>query len=1003
MGWFDFLKDEGYFDPASNPEPVKSGEGYQIPYWDALSYLDKLSLQIAEGKELDLIDELLAVIKNVSEHPKDNYRTWYLFIKFLSRLPNDKIPLDILNFIPVWFSGMFDTMLQTSELCEKLLPKFLNANPTPDDIEKAELICHHLLKIEKKQLANDDSGWEGEGESYYSRTYLYQLREKMGRPDMASKIATHFSDDFYLNLGRTLKLLLLDYSRGIAGVVTDGEATHNIKIKIEDGNLSVSSKLETADEYGSPIIISDFENSSEEELKDQFISALLQLGISYSPVATDEDVFQRLNFALNNDLMSVFGFSSIRKLDDKYSHSDKVLNVFAVIFRNVLDEKAKRDPNKAAALLKIFCYDNKYQLPFYKRIALYVINENWDTMRSLFGELIRDNDHMHLFSLYKYQKELYELLEKNQRTLTDREKSTLQTIIDAGEQEEVNEQDERHREYWQLRWYSALRNTEPFRQKYQELSAQLNITNEHYENLGELRIRSGSVSPISVDELLQKTNKEIADYIRTFQPKDRWEDPNISGLSDALGRAVEENPEKFASEIERYLGVSYIYAYRMLNAFGTAWKQQKSFDWENVLNYCVETLLSEGFYSGKYKLEHDGWNATPEWVVGSISNLLSYGMQHDNHALPIALLPTVKNVITITVRNLKVVNDFKSTNMDYPTYSLNSTAGKVLRALFDYSLFRARHLFKHDDPNKWEPEIKALFEETLQKGILDGNILEGMYFEQFYFLDKEWIVDQVKKHYHSQEKDWVAFINGFAFANAPFNKDIYKLFYPHYEKVIDNNVSLKSFHHNGLVRHLTAFYFWDYETIESKKLLYKFLNQATPEAIGDLIDFIWQQEDYQKNLTEIERKHFQKIIFDLWYYLAEKYDQSDELAEQKNLANLSRWLVFAPELSEPYVTLILKSCKYLDKAHSTHRLIEDLAAIINNGNSAMTAKAIGDILLVIPFRDYMSNDDQALIKSLVSFLFLHGQKETARKFCNQMAVEHQLLFLRDIYEKNMNT
>ena len=70
MAWFSFLKAEGYFDPEQNPGPVQVKEGFQIPYWEALGYLEKLSIQISQGNETEHTDELLSVIKNVSEHPK---------------------------------------------------------------------------------------------------------------------------------------------------------------------------------------------------------------------------------------------------------------------------------------------------------------------------------------------------------------------------------------------------------------------------------------------------------------------------------------------------------------------------------------------------------------------------------------------------------------------------------------------------------------------------------------------------------------------------------------------------------------------------------------------------------------------------------------------------------------------------------------------------------------------------------------------------------------------
>ena len=96
--------------------------------------------------------------------------------------------------------------------------------------------------------------------------------------------------------------------------------------------------------------------------------------------------------------------------------------------------------------------------------------------------------------------------------------------------------------------------------------------------------------------------------------------------------------------------------------------------------------------------------------------------------------------------------------------------------------------------------MQSLFEGALKKGILEAKILQGMYFEQFYFLDKDWITEQVKQHYKSKEREWLAFIGGFVFGNPPFNKDLYTIFYPHYERVVENNIKLKSFHDNGLVR-----------------------------------------------------------------------------------------------------------------------------------------------------------------------------------------------------------
>jgi hypothetical protein len=998
MAWFNFLKSEGYFDPDKNPKPVQVKEGLQVPYWEVLGYLEKLSIQISLGKKTELIDSLLAVIKNVSENPKDNYKTWYLFIKILSNIPNENIPKEILHFIPVWLSGKFDTMIQTSELCDKFLPKFLNDKPTRADIEKAEIILHYLFQVEKIGVQGDV--WEGEDNSYRSRLYLHFLADKFEKKNIAVKVVKYCSAGVILRLGRTIKFLLLDYPKGINTLLKDGDKEYEIKIYVEKKNLLVCSKLKDSEITVLTSLLSNWEKKSEIELKVELVSILNEQKINYTPIGENDDIFQRLNFALNTDLTFAFGFNSIRKLDDLYSKGEKVLNVFSLIFRDLLDEKIKQKLQEGLRLLKTFCYDSKYRVPFYKRISLYVICENWEKTKSLFFELIKDNDALHLFSIYKYQKELYDLLNKNQNALNDDEVKIIESIIEQGKQKEIEEQTEKYNEYWQLGWYSALKDIKPFDEKYLTLSKKLNITSEHYENLGEIRFTSGSVSPISKEDLLKKSNQEIVDQIKTFNPKRSFDESSINGLSETFGNAVETEPEKFAVEIELYREIPYVYSYHLINSFGKAWKNQKIFDWENVLYYCLNTLKNPKFYKGELQIENEDWKATPDWVIGSIANLLTEGMQNDKNTFDNKLLPLAKEIVQIIVSNLIPAEDFKGTNMDYPTYSLNSVAGKSLKALFDYSLHRARNLFKYEDKGKWEADIKSLFEETLQKGIIDGFILEGMYFEQFCFLDYNWIIEQVKHHYATEDKKWLAFIGGFCFGKPPYNKALYKIFYPHYERAIHNNVQLKSFSNNGLVRHLTAFYFWKYETLLSDELLFKFINQKTPKEVGELIHFIWQQGNYPKNFSELEQLEFQQIIIDLWKFLVDKYENSNIEEEQKNLATVSNWIVFVPELNDIYMPLILKSCKHIDKINTTHELLENLVALKIKGNPNTTAKAIGEIISSINFNYYTTDFDKDYIKDLVSFLFAHEQRKIATEFCNKMAAVHQQFFLREIYETN---
>jgi len=178
------------------------------------------------------------------------------------------------------------------------------------------------------------------------------------------------------------------------------------------------------------------------------------------------------------------------------------------------------------------------------------------------------------------------------------------------------------------------------------------------------------------------------------------------------------------------------------------------------------------------------------------------------------------------------------------------------------------------------------------------------------------------------------------------------------------------------------------------------LNKTSTDGIQELINFIWRQEDYQKSLSEIEQNIFKEKILELWIYLADKYENSQIEEEQKNLAILVNWIVFAPELNDTYTKLILKSGKRIDKTHSLHELLENLVALKNRGNPNKAAKAIGEIISSLNFKDYMADPDKDHIRDLVLFLFAHGQNLVAAEFCNKMASEYQKFFLRDIFEQN---
>lgn len=152
--WFFPLKERSYFDPKKAPGPRQKDKKNQfwIPFWNVLPYLERISIQVKLKEKEKYIDELLQIIENVSNYRNsdgkhlDNYHTWWYFVKILLNIPNEKIPLKIIQLISIWLDSRFDTDLHGADVATKLLPKFLNSNKK-EDWNRAEKIVEFITDI----------------------------------------------------------------------------------------------------------------------------------------------------------------------------------------------------------------------------------------------------------------------------------------------------------------------------------------------------------------------------------------------------------------------------------------------------------------------------------------------------------------------------------------------------------------------------------------------------------------------------------------------------------------------------------------------------------------------------------------------------------------------------------------------------------------------------------------------------------------------------------------
>lgn len=215
LDWFLKLKDKSFFDPkrVPSPKPAEKKGAYLIPEWNPLPYLEKISKQVSIPENEKYISELLEIIKTVSNYKDqrgkhiDNYRTWWYFVKILLNIPNDKIPIDIIDLIPIWLDSKFDTFLQGTEIVTRLLPKFLNENSTDDDVKKAEKIIKYSTDIKTAKVSKKDEKLFRKKEEYSFKIDRYWI-EKIIRKNtklIAKKCSLQVIEDLVNKIEKMLE------------------------------------------------------------------------------------------------------------------------------------------------------------------------------------------------------------------------------------------------------------------------------------------------------------------------------------------------------------------------------------------------------------------------------------------------------------------------------------------------------------------------------------------------------------------------------------------------------------------------------------------------------------------------------------------------------------------------------------------------------------------------------------------------------------------------------
>jgi hypothetical protein len=626
------------------------------------------------------------------------------------------------------------------------------------------------------------------------------------------------------------------------------------------------------------------------------------------------------------------------------------------------------------------------------RLACYLIDKKYDDLSKMFWSLKGNPLNI------SYTHEVFELIKNNCKKFTDKQIEVVIGWIESQDYSfyEKNPEDHNKTEkiiaYYKKEWLLAL--LESNNKQVADLYNRYNAINDaeiehpgfHYWSSGARWVET--VSPVDVDEFIQKPTDEIVDYINNYKEEEQkfTKDFVRVSLSSTISSMVSKRPEKFSSEIYAFNNVSLKYKYGILSGLLDAWNNNKSLDWEHLLEFCHEFLIKEAKYITKKNSSDDYYT----WILGKIAELIMEGTKNDKHAFPVELLPIAE---TILLSLFEKSEDHCADNYkDLPTTILNSIKGKTYTAAINYSLRYARTNKKSDEA-KWLESMRSFFTEHLQQKYeydLEFYAVLGWHIPYLYYLDKFWVEQNFDSIFKSSNiKCWEASMVGYLDMNSTVYEQIYSLLSDggHFERGIAHD--FKDDHaREKLVQNIIIGYFAGWDNLDSdQSLIKKLILSRNYELLKKIPYFIWGLRDKvdDKKKTKIKR---------LWSELYDMVKSDIRSKKAKSLASdLSKWLVFLDEITDEDFNHLMLSAKYINEEWNSSFFIEYL-----DKHVASNPKKVGQIFLEIINNDVYPDFEREHVVSIVDTLFKKNESKISRIICNSY-LKKGYNFLNEVFIK----
>ena len=454
-------------------------------------------------------------------------------------------------------------------------------------------------------------------------------------------------------------------------------------------------------------------------------------------------------------------------------------------------------------------------------------------------------------------------------------------------------------------------------------------------------ITMGPVSPKTGEDLKSMSFDELMEFLKRWDPiESTILSPSLEGLGRELSVLVASEPESFAIKAQRFQEVDPTYVYKLLLGFNEALKNNKEFQWPQIIDLC-RWVMNQSTDKSEQTTPHKDYNTGWPLVRGVIPILFSTGFKSNTSEIPFDLRTNVWEVLQL------LTNDSDPTPEDESlfgrsnplTFSINTTRGEAMHAVIYYALWVKRHIgLGHDKMMDIEqgfegmPEVEEVLNyhlEPTNDPVLAIRAIYGEWLPWLHKLDPQWVVQSKSKIFPMdtsyQELHDVAW-ESYIIHCAPYI-NVFEILREEYNYAIDRIGTLSSERQylanpdERLVEHIMTYYWRGKLNLDETGGLLTRLYIKAPDSLREYaLDFIGRN---LYNTEEVIKPNILKRLKALW----EQRFEAVHVTNPSELVTFGWWFVSAKFDDEWAIEQLKNVLKINGTIKPDHLVIEHLATL----------------------------------------------------------------------------